>query len=266
MFRRMVQICKIVCTAAALVQMQNELGRCDCLWRTRSGLPTSGFAGLCWYGCNSSGLEMVPKFNTVRTHHPALRHFNNTQQKIKKHVSSHGRIHFFAACQASWSFVSLRKIYDCNVVIRYIPYDSRFAYAYALLMLMYLVNPSSWSTEDFCFESLGPSPTLFSFIFPQKHVFRNDSLFYSSVHVLAVCACKWKRIPFHRHCNTTVIELNFRYIRKTFHYNGSHKRNQKQKKLTSVKWSKGIQPPRIYKSLNLSAVCVLQEGITSWKN
>lgn len=117
MFSSMVQIRKVVCMAAALVQMQNELGQCDCLWRqSGSGLLTSGFAGLCWHGCNSSGLEMVPKFNTLRTHHPALRHFNNTQQKIKKHVGSPRRIYFFTACQASWSFVSWRKIYDCNVV------------------------------------------------------------------------------------------------------------------------------------------------------
>lgn len=126
-------------------------------------------------------------------------------------------------------------------------------------MLVPCEIPTHCSTEDFCFECLGLSPMPFSFLFPYKHVFRKDSLFYLSGHVLAVHACKWKRLLFHRHCNTTVIELDFRYLRKPFYYNGSHKRNQKQKKLTSVKWSNSIQPPCIHKSLNLSAVFVQQE-------
>lgn len=87
-FRSMVQICRAVCLAAALVQMQNELDRPECLWRPRPGLLSPGFAGLCLHGYNSSGLELVLLSNTVRTHHLVLRHFNNTRREIKKRIGS----------------------------------------------------------------------------------------------------------------------------------------------------------------------------------
>lgn len=130
----------------------------------------------------------------------------------------------------SCSSASWGKIYDCREVTRCRFYYSIFSNSGILW------NPRN--TVHFCFECSDLSPILYPFVFLYKHLYFENSLL--SVCVVAACVWKWKRQAFHRDWNTIVIELDFIHVRKPFHYSGSQKRHQRQKKLTFVNWSNSL--------------------------